>query len=38
MVVVRFGLDTDQNQSVLDDITKGIKKAKSSGRGNGQDV
>ncbi|CAM5677978.1 hypothetical protein SHIRM173S_12360 [Streptomyces hirsutus] len=36
MVVVRFGLDTDQKQSVLDDITRGIKKAESSGRGNGR--
>ncbi|MEF9907814.1 DUF2510 domain-containing protein [Streptomyces sp. P9-A2] len=38
MVVIRFGLDTDQKQSVLDDITKGIEKAEGSGRGNGQDV
>ncbi|MCP3767762.1 DUF2510 domain-containing protein [Streptomyces sp. MAR25Y5] len=38
MVVVRFGLDADQKQSVLDDITEGIEKAESGGRGNGQDV
>ncbi|SDC56472.1 DUF2510 domain-containing protein [Streptomyces prasinopilosus] len=38
MVVVRFGLDTDQKQSVLDDITEGIEKAEGGGRGNGQDV
>ncbi|MGW1721635.1 DUF2510 domain-containing protein [Streptomyces sp. NPDC002306] len=36
IVVVRFGLDTDQKLSVLDEVTKGIKVA--TGSGNGQDV
>ncbi|MEZ3178646.1 DUF2510 domain-containing protein [Streptomyces pimonensis] len=36
MVVVRFGVDTDQGQSVLDEITEGIEA--SSGGGSGQDV
>ncbi|GAA2572503.1 hypothetical protein GCM10010304_09260 [Streptomyces roseoviolaceus] len=36
MVVVRFGVDADQKESVLDDIAKGIKV--STGSGNGQDV
>ncbi|MGC0373440.1 hypothetical protein RKD28_000956 [Streptomyces sp. SAI-229] len=36
IVVVRFGVDTDQKQSVLDEITEGIEA--SSGGGNGQDV
>lgn len=36
MVVVRFGVDADQKESVLDEITKGIKV--STGGGNGQDV
>ncbi|MFF7734236.1 MULTISPECIES: hypothetical protein [unclassified Streptomyces] len=36
MVVVRFGVDADQKETVLDDITKGIKA--STGSGNGQDV
>ncbi|CAL9631658.1 hypothetical protein SUDANB2_06098 [Streptomyces sp. enrichment culture] len=36
MVVVRFGVDADQKESVLDEITRGIKV--STGRGNGQDV
>ncbi|MGW0610880.1 hypothetical protein [Streptomyces sp. NPDC002788] len=36
MVVVRFGVDADQKESVLDDIAKGIKV--STGGGNGQDV
>ncbi|MBX9364662.1 hypothetical protein K4G64_26515, partial [Streptomyces sp. WAC04114] len=27
MVVVRFGVDADQKETVLDDITKGIKVA-----------
>lgn len=36
MVVVRFGVDADQKESVLDEIARGIKA--SSGRGNGQDV
>ncbi|MEU3885480.1 DUF2510 domain-containing protein [Streptomyces sp. NPDC029041] len=36
MVVVRFGVDADQKETVLDDITKGIKVA--TGSGNGQDV
>ncbi|MFD3822149.1 DUF2510 domain-containing protein [Streptomyces sp. NPDC058625] len=38
IVVVRFGVDTDQKQSVLDDITKGIEEAEGSGGGTGQDV
>ncbi|WP_149551909.1 DUF2510 domain-containing protein [Streptomyces marokkonensis] len=37
IVVVRFGVDTDQTQSVLDEITEGIEVA-SGGGGNGQDV
>ncbi|WP_042171507.1 DUF2510 domain-containing protein [Streptomyces sp. NBRC 110035] len=37
IVVVRFGVDTDQKQSVLDDITEGIEEAEGGG-GNGQDV
>ncbi|WP_440581714.1 DUF2510 domain-containing protein [Streptomyces djakartensis] len=36
MVVVRFGVDADQKEKVLDDITEGIKA--STGSGNGQDV
>ncbi|MFF7375247.1 hypothetical protein ACIP4Q_03655 [Streptomyces massasporeus] len=36
MVVVRFGVDADQKETVLDDITKGIKVA--TGSGNGQDI
>ncbi|MFJ7339879.1 DUF2510 domain-containing protein [Streptomyces sp. NPDC101110] len=36
MVVVRFGVDADQKEAVLDEITKGIKV--SMGSGNGQDV
>ncbi|MER7478024.1 DUF2510 domain-containing protein [Streptomyces sp. NPDC126510] len=36
MVVVRFGVDADQKETVLDDITKGIKV--STGSGNGQGV
>ncbi|MEV6000545.1 DUF2510 domain-containing protein [Streptomyces griseomycini] len=36
IVVVRFGVDTDQSQSVLDEITEGIEV--SSGGGSGQDV
>ncbi|CAL9643694.1 hypothetical protein SUDANB176_06414 [Streptomyces sp. enrichment culture] len=36
IVVVRFGVDTDQTQSVLDEITEGIEV--SSGGGNGRDV
>lgn len=36
MVIVRFGVDADQKESVLDDIAKGIKV--STGSGNGQDV
>ncbi len=36
MVVVRFGVDADQKESVLDEITKGIKV--STGGGKGQDV
>ncbi|MFI2507413.1 DUF2510 domain-containing protein [Streptomyces sp. NPDC018972] len=37
IVVVRFGVDTDQKQSVLDEITEGIE-VSSGGGGNGQDV
>ncbi|MFE6282014.1 DUF2510 domain-containing protein [Streptomyces sp. NPDC057877] len=36
LVVVRVGLDTDQKESLLDEITKSIEK--SSGGGRGQDV
>ncbi|WP_031480917.1 DUF2510 domain-containing protein [Streptomyces bicolor] len=36
MVVVRLGVDTTEKQSVLDEITEGIKV--STGGGNGQDV
>ena len=36
LVVVRFGVDVGQQQSVIDDITKGIKV--SSGGGSGQNV
>ncbi|MFI9825343.1 DUF2510 domain-containing protein [Streptomyces sp. NPDC052013] len=36
IVVVRLGVDTDQKQSVLDEITEGIEAA--SGGGSGQDV
>ncbi|MEU3978964.1 DUF2510 domain-containing protein [Streptomyces sp. NPDC026672] len=36
LVVVRFGLDVGQDQSVIDEITKGIKV--SSGGGSGQNV
>ncbi|WP_443040923.1 hypothetical protein [Streptomyces sp. AHA2] len=36
MVVVRFGVDADQKEKVLDDITEGIEV--STGGGNGQDV
>ncbi|WP_190179523.1 DUF2510 domain-containing protein [Streptomyces naganishii] len=36
IVVVRFGVDVGQRQSVIDDITKGIKV--SSGGGDGQNV
>ncbi|MEQ8143305.1 DUF2510 domain-containing protein [Streptomyces sp. OP7] len=36
IVVVRFGVDTDQGQKVLDEITEGI--AVSKGGGSGQDV
>ncbi|MFE0320501.1 hypothetical protein [Streptomyces albogriseolus] len=37
IVVVRFGVDTDQRQTVLDEITEGIEVAEG-GRGSGQDV
>lgn len=37
IVVIRFGLDTDQKQSLLDDIIEGIEKAEGRG-GNGQDI
>ncbi|MFC8517084.1 DUF2510 domain-containing protein [Streptomyces sp. NPDC057257] len=36
IVVVRFGVDVGQKESVIDDITKGIKV--STGSGNGQKV
>lgn len=36
MVVVRFGVDVGQNQSVIDEITSGIKV--SSGGGDGQKI
>ncbi|MBD0841308.1 MULTISPECIES: DUF2510 domain-containing protein [unclassified Streptomyces] len=36
MVLVRFGVDVGEKQSVIDEITKGIKVA--AGSGNGQDV
>jgi hypothetical protein len=36
MVVVRFGVDADQKESVIDQITAGIKV--SSAGGSGQDV
>ncbi|WP_217236581.1 DUF2510 domain-containing protein [Streptomyces sp. AC555_RSS877] len=36
MVVVRFGVDVEETQAVLDEITKGIKV--SRGGGSGQDV
>ncbi|WP_344013698.1 DUF2510 domain-containing protein [Streptomyces thermospinosisporus] len=36
IVVVRLGVDTDQTQSLLDEITEGIEAASGSGRG--QDV
>ena len=41
LVVVRFGIDVSgeaPKQSVIDDITEGIKKASISGGGSGQDV
>ncbi|MEU1924725.1 hypothetical protein AB0H23_08215 [Streptomyces albogriseolus] len=37
IVVVRFGVDTDQRQTVLDEITEGIEVAEG-GSGSGQDV
>ncbi|WP_431993238.1 hypothetical protein [Streptomyces albogriseolus] len=37
IVVVRFGVDTDLRQTVLDEITEGIEVAEG-GRGSGQDV
>lgn len=36
IVVVRFGVDVEEGQTVIDDITKGIKV--STGGGSGQDV
>ncbi|WP_306820136.1 hypothetical protein [Streptomyces sp. DSM 40750] len=41
LVVVRFGIDVSDEApelSIIDDITKGIKKASISGGGSGQDV
>lgn len=37
IVVVRFGVDVGERQSVIDEIVKGIK-VSSGGSGNGQDV
>ncbi|MFE1438816.1 DUF2510 domain-containing protein [Streptomyces sp. NPDC058739] len=37
MIIVRFGLDTDQKLSIMDEITAGIKKF-SGGTGSGQNV
>ncbi|MFF9281284.1 DUF2510 domain-containing protein [Streptomyces griseosporeus] len=37
IVVVRFGVDADQDVSVIDEITRGIEAA-STGGGNGQEV
>ncbi|MBT3154327.1 DUF2510 domain-containing protein [Streptomyces sp. CHD11] len=37
IVVVRAGVDTDQTQAVLDEITEGIE-VSTAGGGNGQDV
>ncbi|MEU2993245.1 hypothetical protein ABZ772_23400 [Streptomyces griseoincarnatus] len=37
IVVVRFGVDTDQQQKILDEITEGIEVAEGW-RGNGRDV
>ncbi|MFF5104121.1 hypothetical protein [Streptomyces sp. NPDC000134] len=37
IVVVRFGVDVGEKQSVIDEITKGIK-VSSGGTGSGQDV
>ncbi|MGC9376499.1 DUF2510 domain-containing protein [Streptomyces sp. MH13] len=38
IVVVRFGVDVGENQSVIDEITEGIEVDSSGGGGNGQDV
>ncbi|MFD7953375.1 DUF2510 domain-containing protein [Streptomyces ardesiacus] len=38
IVVVRFGVDVDQKQTVIDEITQGIKVDTSGGGGSGQDV
>ncbi|MFD0318436.1 DUF2510 domain-containing protein [Streptomyces flavalbus] len=38
LVVVRCGLDTDQEVSLLDEITKSIKESSFVGGGSGQDV
>ncbi|MFJ6075520.1 DUF2510 domain-containing protein [Streptomyces sp. NPDC093065] len=38
IVVVRFGVDVDQKQTVIDEITKGIEVDSSGGGGSGQDV
>lgn len=39
IVVVRFGVDTDQEQTVLDEIAKGIEvETSGGGGGDGQDV
>lgn len=38
IVVVRFGVDVGEQQSVIDTITEGIKKAAAGGTGDGQTV
>ncbi|MFJ2813047.1 DUF2510 domain-containing protein [Streptomyces sp. NPDC091279] len=38
MVVVRFGVDVSEKQTVIDDITSGIKVSSGSGGGDGQHV
>ncbi|MFG3073389.1 DUF2510 domain-containing protein [Streptomyces sp. NPDC048225] len=38
IVVVRFGVDVDQEQKVIDEITRGIEVDASGGGGSGQDV
>ncbi|AKZ59394.1 putative membrane protein [Streptomyces ambofaciens ATCC 23877] len=38
IVVVRFGVDTGERQSVIDEITEGIEVDSSGGGGDGQDV
>ncbi|MEV8549881.1 DUF2510 domain-containing protein [Streptomyces glaucescens] len=38
IVVVRCGVDADQKESLLDEITEGIEAGPADGDGNGQDV